>query len=105
MMKKSMTDYVSALSGSNMEVFEDIIANKYRKFVKFFKIMKDYSEYITKLNYEFSDKNTLSIEITLTKGISLDDKKELLDDMRSKGYEISAKIKGRKIRMDITHSE
>ena len=66
-MKKSLTDYISALTGTSTEMFEDLIENKFRKFLKFFEIVKDYSEYIKKLDYEVSDKDALIVKIEFTK--------------------------------------
>ena len=104
-MKKSLTEYASALSNSRMEVLEELICKKYRKFIRFFRLMKDYSEYITKLDYEFTDKDTLSINVSFKKSIKLDEKIELIEEMEEQGYNISFKIKGKQMKLVIVHEE
>lgn len=104
-MKKSLTDYAASLSGSNIEILEEIIEKKYRKFVKFFNLMKDYTDSISKIEYEFSDETTLSVKINFTKSVKLDDKKELIDGWFKAGYRIDYKIDGKKMKVVIIHPE
>lgn len=104
-MKKSLTDYAASLSGSNIEILEEIIEKKYRKFVKFFNLMKDYTDSISKLEYEFSDETTLSVKITFTKSVKLDEKKELIAGWSKSGYDVDYDISGKKMKLVITHPE
>ena len=104
-MKKSLTDYAASLSGSNIEILEEIIAKKYRKFVKFFNLMKDYTDDISKIEYEFSDDATLSIKIEFSKSVKLDDKKELIAGWKKSGYDIDYKISGKKMKLVIIYPE
>lgn len=104
-MKKSLTDYAASLSGSNIEILEEIIEKKYRKFVKFFNLMKDYTDDISKIEYEFSDETTLSIKATFKKSVTLDEKKELISDWKESGYDVEYDISGKKMKMVITHPE
>lgn len=104
-MKKSLTDYAASLSGSNIEILEEIIEKKYRKFVKFFNLMKDYTDSISKLEYEFSDETTLSVKITFTKSVKLDEKKELIAGWSKSGYDVDYIISGKKMKLVITHPE
>lgn len=104
-MKKSLTEYVSALTGTDMEAFEDIIVTKYKKFLKFYEIIKEYSDNVTELEYEFSDDNTLSVNVSFDKDIKID-KDELISDMESSGYVVEkSKIKSKKIKLKITYDE
>ena len=50
-MKKSLTEYASALSGSSIDCLEEIVGKKYKKFIRFYDILKDQSEYIKKMEY------------------------------------------------------
>ena len=105
-MKKSLTDYISALTGTSTEMFEDLIGNKFRKFLKFFEIVKDYSEYIKKLDYEVSDKDALIVKIEFTKDVSLDDKKDLISEMKESGYSIEkSKLKSKHLELKIIYKE
>lgn len=104
-MKKSLTDYAASLSGSNIEILEEIIEKKYRKFVKFFNLMKDYTDAISKLEYEFSDETTLSVKMSFTKSVKLDEKKELISDWEKSGYNVDYDISGKKMKIVITHPE
>lgn len=104
-MKKSLTDYAASLSGSNIEILEEIIDKKYRKFVKFFNLMKDYTDDISKIEYEFSDDTTLSVKIEFTKSVKLDDKKELISSWEQSGYQIDYTISGKKMKVEIIYPE
>jgi len=62
-MKKSMTEYISVLSDNDYSVLEDIIGNKYRKFVASYWMLKEYSDYIYSLKYKESKYEVLKIEV------------------------------------------
>lgn len=66
-MKKSMPDYITALSEDEFEILEEIFLDKYGKFVYLFWLIKDYSDDIISLNYKKTDKDILEIEFTLDK--------------------------------------
>lgn len=51
-MKKCMTNYLFTLSESDYEKLRDIICHKYRKFRKFYLLLKEYSEFIISLEYD-----------------------------------------------------
>lgn len=104
-MNKSLTDYAASLSGSNIEILEEIIKKKYRKFVKFFNLMADYTEFISKFEYEFSDESTLSINVTFTKAVKMDDKKDLIAEWKKSGYGVESTISGKKMKVVITYAE
>jgi hypothetical protein len=66
-MKKSMTDYLYALTESNFDDLYDIIGTKYRKFKKAYKLLKEYSDNIIMLKYkEKEEKDKLKITVTFT---------------------------------------
>ena len=104
-MKKSLTEYASVLSGSSINCLEEIVGKKYKKFIRFYAILKDQSEYIKKMEYEFTDIDQLAVSVTFTKSVSLDDKKDLISDMKKAGYKIDSKITGKKVKLKITYKE
>ncbi len=66
-MKKSMSEYVTALSDNNFDILEEIFTNKYRKFVQLYWLINGYSDYITSLSYKETKKEILKVDLTLTK--------------------------------------
>lgn len=104
-MKKSLTEYASSLSGSNIDIFEEIIKKKYRKFIKFFQLMKDYNDSISKLEYEFSDANTLSVNVKFKKSVKMDEKQELISSWKKSGYSVKYVLGDKKMKLDIVYPE
>ena len=66
-MKKSLTEYASVLSGKKLSTLEEIVGMKYKKFIRFYEIIKDQSEYIKKMEYVFTDIESLAVDVILTK--------------------------------------
>lgn len=65
-MKKSMVDYISALSKKDYSVLKDIVKKKYDKFTELYLILKEYSDVIEDLKYhEDSNRDRLKIEATV----------------------------------------
>ena len=63
-MKKSITNYLYALSEDDMDILYEIIAMKYRKFIQLYWLLKDFSNNIIKLKYkEKTEKNILKIVV------------------------------------------
>lgn len=62
-MKKSMMNYISVLTEEDYDTLEDIIANKYKKFVTLYWILREFSSYIAMLQYKKSSPDTMSIQI------------------------------------------
>lgn len=102
-MKKSLTEYVSALAESDMGKLEEIIDKKYRKFIKSFQLIKEHWVSIEKVKYEVSDSDTLSISISFTKSVKIDDK--LIKEMRDSGYEVEYVITKKKMKLKIKKKE
>lgn len=104
-MKKSLTEYASVLSGKKLSTLEEIVGMKYNKFIRFYEIIKDQSEYIKKMEYVFTDIDSLAVDVIFTKSITLDDKKELIHELKDAGYKIDSKITGKKVKLKITYKE
>ena len=66
-MNESLTDYAAALSGSDMDTLDDIITNKYRKFLKFFSLVRDHTEDIKKLERRVKSQEKKQKQSLLTK--------------------------------------
>lgn len=105
-MKKSMSDYLNAMTSGKLENFENIISHQYRKFKKFYYMIKDYSESITKVKYEFLDKHTLNVSLTFeTKRRLSDIKKELESSIEGTDYQCEFKISKKVMKLAITYKE
>lgn len=65
-MKKSMTEYISSLTNDNYERLEELISKKYRKFIKLYWLISDYSNYISILQYKNTKHDTLKIKLRLS---------------------------------------
>lgn len=72
-MKRTYTDYLNELSGNRMDVLEELITKKYRKFRKFYKIVSKHSSDIAHVSYRFSQDSSLDIDITVNPGIDIDE--------------------------------
>lgn len=104
-MKATLTEFISVLSKKDRKILEDLLSNKYRKFIKFFYLVKDYTESIDKIKYNFSDKTVLNVDITFKKKVDIDLKKDLLESMEEHGYSIEHKLTDKKLKMVITYDE
>lgn len=95
-MKKKMNEYMTTLSKSGgFKVLEDIIEKKYKKFLHFYWCVKEYSDIIENVQYEFSNDNDLSIDISVNKKVDIDSLvSSLKRDM--KGCPFTIKIKEKK---------
>jgi hypothetical protein len=62
-----MTNYLYALSEDDMDVLYEIIAMKYRKFIRLYWLLKDFSDNIIKLKYkEKTELNVLKIVVVFS---------------------------------------
>lgn len=77
-MKKSMPAYVAALSEESFSVLEEIFEDKYQKFIEFYWLIREYSDFITKIKYKKTKKEILKISVKLD-GIDID---RVYDDIR-----------------------
>lgn len=62
-----MPSYIQELSRDDFEILEEIFVDKYNKFLKLYWMINSYSDYISELNYNSSEKNELSISMHLVK--------------------------------------
>jgi hypothetical protein len=99
-----MTDYISALSANSFEILEKIFVKKYQKFLAFYWMLKDYSEYIFSLQYKDTNDNILKIEVELS-GIDMDEVMSNLHESVSSDCGILIYNKKKKIFIEITKDE
>ena len=57
-MDKKISDYVQALSDNDFDVLEEIFLKKYRKFLRCYYIISEYSDQITYIHYDKCDDDT-----------------------------------------------
>ena len=66
-MKKSMPEYIAALSDNDYDILEEIFTDKYQKFVQLYWLICRYSDYISSLSYKVTKKDVLKVDLTLAK--------------------------------------
>lgn len=103
-MKKTMTEYISALSGSNCDVLEKIIDKKYRKFITLYWLLKEYSNYISVLKYKDTADDILKIEVQLN-GVDIDSVMENLQSNIPVDLSVLIYNEKKKIHIEITKDE
>ena len=105
-MKADMAEYLNALVSDDFDTFEQIISLQYRKFTRFYKLVKNYSSQIEKLRYSFTDPSSLDITLYMNDNT---DMKELKNDietsMERNGYEGILRIQKKNLHMSIILAE
>ena len=59
-MKKSMPEYIKALSDDKFEILQEIFENKYFKFLQLYWLIRQYSDYISSLKYKSTKRETIN---------------------------------------------
>ena len=98
-MKKTMVEYISVLSENKMDLLEEIINHKYKKFTELYWMLKEYSNYISSLKYKSTKKEILKIEVKFS-GIDVE---KILTDLNNSIPEGSSALiwnKGKTIFME-----
>lgn len=103
-MKKSMLDYISVLTEEDYDVLEEIISNKYKKFVTLYWILREFSNYIAMLQYKKSSHDSLMIQIRFA-GTNIDGLIKLLKIEASKYQNVVVSTDNRLINLSITKDE
>ena len=80
-MKKSMDSYINDMTSGNLDTLEKIISVQYRKFVRFYNLINEYSSLISKLKYEFNSPSSLDVLLYLDTKRDLN---KLCDEIESK---------------------
>ena len=61
-----MSGYVQALTDNNVEFLDEIFTSKYRKFIKFYYLISEYSDKITSIKYNQCTDDVLKISLSVT---------------------------------------
>jgi len=101
-MKASLNTYISNLSDNKLDILKEIILNKYKKFIKFYWLIKPYSDDIINMKYNFSDQNTLDTEVTFNKNI---DTTIIESDLNESDYIVHCEIEKNKMKLTIIYDE
>ena len=105
-MKKDMIEYLSALSSNDYDAFEKIISLQYRKFVRFYKLVREYSDIISKIKYDFKSPSSLDVVLNFdTKKNISSIKKELESSMKESEYEGEIKLLRKNMYISISLEE
>ena len=104
-MKKSISDYLYALSENSYDILYDIMSSKYRKFIRIYWLLKDYSDNIIALKYkEKTDKDRLKICVSLS-GLDAEEVANKLRACIDNSDEIDISVHKCDIDLDIYKSE
>lgn len=101
-MKQSYTDYLNELSGNRMDILEELITKKYKKFRKFYKIVSKYSSDIAHISYRFSEEDSLDIDITVNSNVDIDKFLHHIDEETEGKYSLEICVDTRVLYMSIT---
>lgn len=105
-MLKQMNEYLSSMSGNNLDTLEKIISLQYRKFIKFYRLVEDYSEFIDGLEYEFNTASSLDVSIKFNTKKNLKELKEsMLKYMNKYAYDGFVEIKKKMMYVSIVMEE
>ena len=100
-----MTDYLYALSENSYDNLYDIISSKYRKFIRVYWLLKDYSDNIVALKCtEKTDKDKLKIRVSLS-GLDATDVANQLRLCIDNSDEIYINVHNNNIDIDIFKTE
>lgn len=105
-MKKDMLDYIDGLASGDLDAFEHLISNQYRKFVRFYRLVEGYSSIITKLKYEFNSPLSLDVVLILDTKRNADKiKPELEASIESSEYDGTVTVDNKNVHISITFDE
>ena len=49
------------MTSGNLDTLEKIVSKQYRKFIRFYNLIREYSELVSKVKYEFNSDSSLDI--------------------------------------------
>ena len=91
-MKKDMTDYINSMIEDNLETLGKIISLQYRKFIRFYELVSEYSGSIDDVKYDFISPTSLDVSLTFESKEDLKKvKKEIETAMEKSKYDGSVK--------------
>ena len=105
-MEKNYFSYVNEITEGNLESLYQLISLQYKKFVRFYSLVKDYSSLITKVKYEFNSPSSLDVVLYFqtTKKLATI-KKEFDDKIANSDYSGTIEVGKNKLSMSIVLDE
>ena len=105
-MNQNMAEYLNAMTLGDLDSLEEIISHQYRKFVRFYKLVKKFSSAIVKLKYEFGDASSLSVVLTMESASDAKELKSYLDKtLGENDYEGSASVNKKTVNVSVILQE
>jgi len=89
-MKRCMTDYAGNLCNyDDIDILYKVICLKYKRFIDFYRLVEESSDYIESLDYDDSDKDSLNIIMTLNNNDKIN---EIYDNIKERSESYNATI-------------
>ena len=105
-MDKKMNDYLNSMTGGDLDSLSKIISCQYRKFVRFYRLLEDFSDDIESLDYEFNSPLSLDVDIAFDSKKTLKSiKDKLIESMNDLGYDGTVVVKKKIISISIVLEE
>lgn len=104
-MKPDLIEYICALSDNQLDVVDEILVKKYKKFINFFELVRDYGDDIADLTYNLSDDNTLDVIITMRGKVKKDINDGMKTDLEAMGYQVISSIKKNILQITLVYDE
>lgn len=99
-MKKSMSEYIKALTDNDFSILEELIQCKYRKFVKFYWMIKEHSDMISDISY---NSNQIENHDVLLINLKVSDK--YIDKLYSKIEKRASENEDNEVNVDMNKSK
>lgn len=105
-MVRTIPSCMKELSGNNFDIFEDIISKKYKKFMKFYRLVENVSDVVQSLHYNFVSDENLDVDVTFKKNVNIDEiRMELENRIDSSKYECDIAVNKHTISISIALME
>lgn len=105
-MKKKMTCYLNELVGDDMEMLEKLISHQYRKFIRFYRLIEEYSGMITKMRYEFNSESSLDVTVSFDTKRKMENIKSELESLAKDGdYELHISVNKKTLNVSVVLDE
>lgn len=105
-MERDMCKYINSLTQSDMSTLEMIISHQYRKFIRFYRLIEDYSELINNVKYEFHSTSSLNVSLVFSSKKGLDGLASTINEqMKTNGYDGDARVDKKTILLRIKLDE
>ena len=105
-MERTYTQYLNELSGNRMDILEEIVGQKFKKFKKMYKILSKRSSDIAHISYRFSESaDSLDVDITVSQDVDVNEFIGSIHEENNGRYMIEAGSDSRVIYMSVILDE